>query len=201
MNGWYVVESGKPVGPYQYEELNGLGIKPGTFVKTDTMDDYKEAHEIPELRDLFGFKKRITLPQYFASLDIRLLAVVIDYFIITAIYAFLTLIAITAVNTQFLRLAISVSGLVLIPISKLVYSIIMEASVRQATFGKQWLGLQICDEQGMPPGLSKILVRNLAKLLSTAMFGMGYLMGFFSKKQQCLHDTIAGTLVVKGRLM
>jgi uncharacterized RDD family membrane protein YckC len=45
------------------------------------------------------------------------------------------------------------------------------------------------------------LVRNLAKILSMATLGIGYVSGFFNKKQQCLHDTIAGTLVVKGRLL
>jgi uncharacterized RDD family membrane protein YckC len=31
--------------------------------------------------------------------------------------------------------------------------------------------------------------------------GVGYLLNFFNKKQQCLHDMIAGTLVMKDRLM
>jgi uncharacterized RDD family membrane protein YckC len=30
---------------------------------------------------------------------------------------------------------------------------------------------------------------------------MGYLTGFFDKKQQGLHDKIAGTLVIKDRLL
>ncbi len=50
------------------------------------MDDYKEAHELPELRQLLNLKTETILPQYFATLDIRLLAVVIDYFILTAIF-------------------------------------------------------------------------------------------------------------------
>jgi len=30
---------------------------------------------------------------------------------------------------------------------------------------------------------------------------VGYIICFFNKKQQCLHDMIAGTLVVKDRLL
>lgn len=198
---WIIVVDGKPTGPYTFEDLKNLGIRPGTFVKTASMDDYKEAHEIAELRELFGFKKRTTLPQYFATLDIRLLAVVIDYFIISAIYTILALFAVTMVDQQFVRIAISVSGLVLIPISKIIYAAIMEASPKQGTYGKFWLGLSVCDEQGLRISTGKSWKRNLAKILSSATLGIGYLSGFFNKKQQCLHDTIAGTLVVKGRLL
>ncbi|MDF3076747.1 MAG: hypothetical protein K0S09_636 [Sphingobacteriaceae bacterium] len=201
MDEWFVVIDGKPAGPYTFEQIRSLGIVPGTFVKTAAMDDYKEAHEIAELRELFGFKRRITLPQYFATLDIRLLAVALDYFIITIVYAFLAVIAVAFVSGQFLRLAISASGLVLIPLSKMIYAIIMEASPRQATYGKFWLGLKVCDERGMAISFGQSLVRNLAKILSMATLGIGYVSGFFNKKQQCLHDTIAGTLVVKGRLL
>ena len=44
------------------------------------MDDYKEAHDVPELCELLGIKTHVREPQYFASLDVRLLAIIIDYF-------------------------------------------------------------------------------------------------------------------------
>ncbi|MBM3402605.1 MAG: DUF4339 domain-containing protein, partial [Bacteroidetes bacterium] len=43
MKDYFVVIDGKPTGPYSLEQLQGLKIKPGTFVKTEDMDDYKEA--------------------------------------------------------------------------------------------------------------------------------------------------------------
>jgi hypothetical protein len=43
---FWVVEKGKPAGPFSLEELKSRAIKSETFVKSDTMDDYKEAHEI-----------------------------------------------------------------------------------------------------------------------------------------------------------
>jgi uncharacterized RDD family membrane protein YckC len=42
--------------------------------------------------------------------------------------------------------------------------------------------------------------RNLAKIFSVLTFFIGYLLSFFNKEQQCLHDMIAGTLVMKDRL-
>ena len=43
--------------------------------------------------------------------------------------------------------------------------------------------------------------RNICKIFSTLPAFTGYLFCFFNKKQQCLHDMIAGTLVFKERLL
>jgi 5'(3')-deoxyribonucleotidase len=86
MKDYFVVVDGKPTGPHSAEQLKGLKIKSGTFVKTEDMDDYKEAHDVPELCEFLGIKTHVREPQYFASLDVRLLAVIIDYFLIFAIY-------------------------------------------------------------------------------------------------------------------
>ena len=87
MPTFWVVENGKPAGPFSLEELKNRSIKPGTFIKSDTMDDYKEAHEIPAIRSLLGFKATIVQPQYFASLDVRLLAMAVDYLLVFGMYS------------------------------------------------------------------------------------------------------------------
>jgi uncharacterized RDD family membrane protein YckC len=201
MKRYIVVINGKPSGPYVLEDLKTLNIKAGTFVKTEEMDDYKEVHEIPELCDYLRLKHQKTLPQYFAGLDIRLLAVVIDYFIIFAIYCVIALIIVLFLEERDLKIKVSLAGLAIIPLVKLVYSIVMEGSARQGTWGKVLMGLRICDEQGNAISFARALARNLGKIISSGTLGLGYLMGFFNKKQQCLHDLIAGTLVVKDRLI
>ncbi|MDP2336627.1 MAG: RDD family protein [Bacteroidota bacterium] len=201
MKDYVVVINGKPAGPYSVEQMKGLRIKPGTFVKSEDMDDYKEAHDVPELCDLLGIKRHIREPQYFASLDIRLLAVIIDYFIIFAIYCVIAMMVVFFIDEKQLRIVVSLAGLAIIPISKIIYSTIMESSARQGTWGKILMGLKVCDEKGIPVNFSRSLVRNLSKIISTATVGLGYLMGFFDKRQQCLHDKIAGTLVIKDRLI
>ncbi|HEY0244960.1 MAG TPA: DUF4339 domain-containing protein, partial [Mucilaginibacter sp.] len=50
-----LVINGKPEGPFSLAQLKEYKIKPGDFVKTAAMDDYKEAHEIAELREFLGF--------------------------------------------------------------------------------------------------------------------------------------------------
>lgn len=193
--------NGKPQGPFAVDELEKLAIQPGTFVKTEGMDDYKEAHEIAELRKLFGFRAEIVQPQYFATLDTRLLAIAIDYFLIFGIFAVTALLAMFFIEQQFLRMVFSLSGVIVIPVLRSIYATAMEASAKQASLGKQLLGIKVCDETGKRLSLSQSFQRNLCKWISTLTLGIGYLMGFFSRKQQCLHDKMAGTLVVKERLL
>ena len=51
------------------------------------------------------------------------------------------------------------------------------------------------------------LIRYIALLVTLANFVLslitiiGYLLSFFNKKQQCLHDMMAETLVMKDRLL
>jgi uncharacterized RDD family membrane protein YckC len=201
MGEYIVVIKGKPEGPYSFEQLKELKIRPGTFVKTAGMDDYKEAHEIPELCDLLGIKAQIRKPQYFASLDIRLLAIIIDYFLVFAIYCVLATVVLLFIGEREDRITAVLAGLAIIPLLKMVYSTIAEASVRQGTLGKSLMGLKVTDEAGRPIPLGQSAVRNLSKLICVATLGLGYAFGFFDKRQQCIHDKIAGTLVIKDRLI
>jgi uncharacterized RDD family membrane protein YckC len=201
MKDYIVVVEGKPTGPYSPDQLKGLKIKSGTFVKTEDMDDYKEAHDVPELCEFLGIKTHIREPQYFASLDVRLLAVIIDYFIIFAIYCVIATIVVIFIDEKQMRIIVSVAGLAIIPLSKIIYCTIMESSARQGSWGKILMGLKVSDEKGAPINFSRSLIRNLSKIISTGTIGLGYMMGFFDRKQQCLHDKIAGTLVIKDRLI
>ena len=126
---------------------------------------------------------------------------IIDYFIIFAIYCVIATAVVLFIDEKQLRVIVSLAGLGIIPEAKFIYSIVMESSERQGTWGKVLMGLKVSDEKGNPITFSRSLVRNLSKILSTATLGLGYLMGFFDKRQQCLHDRIAGTVVIKDRLI
>ena len=195
-----VVIQGKPEGPFTIDELKAYGIKPGDFVKTEAMYDYKEAHEIAELRSLFGFVKPPPIPQYFASFDQRLLASMMDWFFVFGACLLPALMAAFFVSDQQSRIVIALSLLVIVPVVKLVYHIIMECSAKRGTFGKQILRIKVCDLQGNQISLGRSLWRNVAKIFPVMTVFIGYLFAFFNKQQQCLHDMLAGTLVMKDRL-
>lgn len=201
MAEYFVVINGKPEGPYSIERLKEINIRSDTFVKTSEMDDYKEAQELSELRLLLNLPTKHTLPQYFATLDIRLLAVIIDLFILFGIFCLLIFFLMLFLESRESRIAAALSGLIIIPVSKLIYGSIMEASDKQATYGKILMGIKVTDEGGNRITPGQAFGRNFSKLICILTLGIGYLMGFFDKRQQCLHDKIAGTLVTKGRLI
>ena len=196
-----VVINGKPEGPYDLEQLKELNIRPGTFIRKPGMDDYKEAHEFAELRELLGFSYQRTAPQYFASFDQRLLAMVIDYFFLTLGYLLLLLLSFVFVEEKEQRILVSFSGLPLIAIAKFLYSSIAEASEKQATIGKRLLNIKVTDLGGGRLSSANSFGRNAAKILSAAPVFFGYLYSFLNKKQQCFHDIIANALVIKDRLI
>ncbi|AMR31472.1 hypothetical protein A0256_08560 [Mucilaginibacter sp. PAMC 26640] len=207
-NATYIlVVNGKPEGPFSIAELQLRKIAPGDFVKTAAMDDYQEAHEVAELRQLFGFSKQPLPLQYFGSFDQRAIATVIDWLIVSAAFilaAFavmlILLLALSGDENKTVRIGASIAILALIPLGKLIYNTRMDCGPRQGTLGKQLMKIRVCDIYGERISSSKSFNRNIAKILSTATFFVGYGMCFFTKKQQCLHDLIADTLVIKDRL-
>jgi uncharacterized RDD family membrane protein YckC len=198
---YIMVISGKPEGPFSITELKAKGLKPTDFVKTEAMIDYKEAHEILELREILGFAKPPVIPQYFGSFDQRLLAAVIDWLIVTGVFVVPALLIVLISPVKMFNMILSGSLLVVIPITYLIYHIVMESGPKQATHGKQILKIKVTDMQGYPINTSTAIGRNFAKLFSVITLGVGYMLNFFNKKQQCLHDMVAGTLVVKDRLV
>jgi uncharacterized RDD family membrane protein YckC len=196
-----VVINGRPEGPYQLHELKELGIQADTFLRKPGMDDYKEAHEFPELRELLGFSYQQTAPQYFASFDQRLLAMVIDLFFITLACVLLLLLSFIFIEGQAARVSAAFAGIPLIPLIKLIYGSITEASARQAGIGKRLMSIKVTDLNGGRISLANAFGRNIGKVVSAAPFFFGYLYSFLNKKQQCFHDLLAKTLVTKERLI
>ncbi len=198
---YIMVINGSPQGPFTIDELKQKGLRPTDFVRTDGMDDYKEAHELPELRELFGFRKQIAAPQYFGSFDQRLLASALDWFLVSAGFVVLACVVVLFTGDRIARALITISLLIVIPTAKIIYHIIMECSAKQATYGKQILRIRVTDMAGQRISAIRSISRNMAKILSVITLCTGYLLAFFNKQQQCLHDMAAGTLIVKDRLI
>lgn len=196
-----IVIKGKPQGPYTLEQLKTMEIFPDTFVRKPGMDDYKEAHELEELRELLGFYAPKHTPQYFASFDQRLMAWAIDYFLIVVVYAIVLAIAVLFIEDKQTRIALVSAFFTLVPFTKFVYCSIADASKTQGSIGKKLMDIKVTNEFGQRLTFGAALLRNVAKIISNFTFGFGYLYCFLNKKQQCLHDVIVGTLVIKERLL
>ena len=73
----------------------------------------------------------------------------------------------------------------------------MESSGWQATLGKRVIGLRVTDSTGARIRFGRASGRFFGKMLSGAVFGLGFLMAAFTARRQALHDLLAGTLVVR----
>ncbi len=81
-----------------------------------------------------------------------------------------------------------------------LYYGIMESSSTQATLGKMAMSIIVTDMYGNRVSFGRATGRHFAKIISTIILYIGYLMIAFTEKKQGLHDIIADTLVeVKAR--
>ena len=78
-----------------------------------------------------------------------------------------------------------------------LYYALLESSAWQATLGKKALGLEVTDLDGNRISFGRATGRFFAKIISSIILGIGYLMAGFTEKKQALHDILAGTLVIR----
>jgi uncharacterized RDD family membrane protein YckC len=78
-----------------------------------------------------------------------------------------------------------------------LYWPVLQASPLQATFGKALLRLRVTGYQGNRISFLRALGRELAKILSSAVLMVGYILAGFTARKQALHDLVASTYVVR----
>lgn len=78
-----------------------------------------------------------------------------------------------------------------------LYFAFLESGPRQATIGKRLLSIKVVTLDGDAPSFWRATGRHFAKILSGLFFCIGFLMCLFTAKKQCLHDIMAGCLVVR----
>lgn len=125
----------------------------------------------------------------YASFGKRFLAALLDGVILAIINGLIS--AVLGKNS-------GLASLVGILIAWLYYAV-QESSEKQATLGKQALGIVVTDLEGKRIDFVKATIRYFSKILSTLILMIGYIMAAFTERKQALHDMIAGTLVVNRR--
>jgi uncharacterized RDD family membrane protein YckC len=73
-----------------------------------------------------------------------------------------------------------------------------ESSRFQSTLSGRILGLRVADLNGEPVSFNRATARHFAMYLSALTpFAVGYLMAFWTKRRQTLHDYLSSTLVLR----
>lgn len=79
-----------------------------------------------------------------------------------------------------------------------LYFSIFESSTLMATLGKLTVRIKVMDCQGVRITFLRATGRYFGKYISSFLLCMGFLMIFFMKKKQALHDIFAATIVIKN---
>src|SRR5215475_10348298 len=79
-----------------------------------------------------------------------------------------------------------------------IYKAAMESGSRQATLGKQAMGIKVTDLQGEPVSFLRASGRYFATILSYITLFLGFAAAGFTPRRQCFHDMAAGCLVVRA---
>ena len=79
-----------------------------------------------------------------------------------------------------------------------VYFAYFESSEKQATFGKQAMNIKVVSDSGHRLTFLNALGRVVAKILSSLLCCIGYLLILFRADDKGLHDLLANTYVVKS---
>ncbi|MFS0782490.1 RDD family protein [Bacillus sp. 1P06AnD] len=83
-------------------------------------------------------------------------------------------------------------------ISILYYSI-LQSSKWQATVGKKLFNNKVTSVNGERISFLTAVIRHISMIFLSSLMFIGYIMYFFTKKKQTLHDKIAKTVVVKAQ--
>ncbi|MCX5984896.1 MAG: RDD family protein [Chloroflexi bacterium] len=126
----------------------------------------------------------------YAGFWLRFVATIIDLIIVSVVSAFIGAIIAGGDETGTVSALLNLFG-------DWLYCALMESSKFQGTVGKLVLGLIVTDDQYRPISFGRATWRYLGHILSTIILGIGFLMAAFTTRKQCLHDIMAGTLVVK----
>jgi uncharacterized RDD family membrane protein YckC len=78
----------------------------------------------------------------------------------------------------------------------ILYGAVFLSGTWKATPGKKLLAIHVVDLNGNRISFWRAVGRSAGQFLS-AIFFIGYIMAFFTKDKQALHDLMAGTLVIK----
>jgi uncharacterized RDD family membrane protein YckC len=123
---------------------------------------------------------------------VRFLALLVDSAIVFLVSALLLVGVAMALGREALvpaAFAVSLLGLLYWPV--------MHASGLQGTPGKAIVGLKVARLDGRRISILRSMWRELAKILSAAVFMLGYVMAAIMPRKQGLHDLVAATYVVR----
>src|SRR5512134_1331949 len=127
-----------------------------------------------------------------AGFWLRVVAVIFDYGVLFMLLAVMFM-ALASAGAEDLALPVYLLWIAI----TFFYWPVLESTTRRGTLGKMALGLVVGDIDGGGLGFLRSLLRNLAKIVSSIPFGIGYVLAAFTSRKQALHDLITKAVVMR----
>ncbi len=175
------------------------GAKPG---RTNSLELNVENSLISITHSKIGQSMATT--QQYAGFLTRFAAALLDGIILAIINSIISFIVAAVLGTVLggSESAAALAGVLVSLVGFVIgwlYYAFQESSPKQATIGKQALGIVVTDLDNRQISFGKATLRYFAKILSGLILLIGYIMAAFTERKQALHDLLAGTLVVPRR--
>jgi uncharacterized RDD family membrane protein YckC len=203
INNYYIIESGERAGPFSHIELMENGLPPQALILSPISNEWQRAVRLPEFSAYFEsqgiyYPSKVNLANFWW----RLLAYFIDYVLLITFMAMigvlLGLISVYTGNHWFdsdkeYKFEENLLGIVVF----ILYHSISESTRIQGSIGKVVCKLKVVNTEGERIDYPKAIGRNLGKILSSLMCGMGFLNIFWDKNRQAWHDQLAKTYIIR----
>ena len=210
-NLYYIQENDERLGPFSLDELIDRGIDMHTSVLSPATNTWQDACDLPEFFTYFE-ANGVDFPteDNLASFWWRLLAFVIDYFILSFILGIVF--SILTANGLVYKIQSINDALKLSPAQKLqiqlifylsliIYNAVCEASALKGSIGKKACNMVVVDADGVRLSFLTALLRGVGKALSFyLLYGFGFLSIFWTEHRQALDDFMARSYVIKKEL-
>jgi len=210
---YYILEGGEQRGPYTFNDLTQMDLDVHTRILSPLEETWQDACDLPEFYPYFE-KRGIYLPtgDNLASFGWRLMAWVIDYVILSFInnFVFSGLAAVgftyklptmdqlaKAPITDLMSAHDLFTLMLIINLVMILYHAAWESSPLQGSLGKKLCRLVVVDLDGQRLTFVNAFLRNLGKIVSGSILGIGYLNIIWNEHKQAWHDIFAKTYVVK----
>lgn len=139
----------------------------------------------------------VRISQTPASIGERLIALILDIFLIIVYSISMTTLVLKAGSPHGFGLITSVF---IIQLPVLLYPFLWETFNRGQSFGKKMMNIRVVKADGSTPGVSAYLLRWLLFLIDGPFTGgLGLLVILLTKNSQRLGDLAAGTMVIKEK--
>ncbi|MFO8054296.1 MAG: RDD family protein [Bacteroidales bacterium] len=137
--------------------------------------------------------QNVSLEIEIAGIGDRMLALMIDYLLLMAIYFmfFLLFGLVDQTRALFISFAAIYSAVLFF------YHFFLELLMKGQTIGKKVMDIRVIQKDGSVPGFFQYLVRNLIRPIDTFYY-LGLIPVFFTPHYQRLGDIAAGTIVVQS---